>query len=104
MVDGTVEGHESYEDAVAAQPAEALPDRVDGVDMLYSSGTTGLPKGIETPLPGVDARRRDPGRHARQDALRLRRGQGVPEPGAACTTPPRCASASASTSSAAPSS
>ena len=53
-VDGTVEGHESYEDAVAAQPAEALPDRVDGVDMLYSSGTTGLPKGIETPLPGVE--------------------------------------------------
>src|SRR6476661_2816939 len=53
MIDGIVEGYESYEDAVAAQPAEALPDRVDGVDMLYSSGTTGLPKGIETPLPGV---------------------------------------------------
>src|SRR3954454_2499617 len=35
MIDGTVEGYESYEDAVAAQPADPLPDRVDGVDMLY---------------------------------------------------------------------
>ena len=54
MVDGTRPGYESYEHAVAAQPSEPLPNRVDGVDMLYSSGTTGVPKGIETPLPGVE--------------------------------------------------
>jgi acyl-CoA synthetase (AMP-forming)/AMP-acid ligase II len=51
MVDGTVPGYESYEAAVAAQPAEPLPDRREGVDMLYSSGTTGRPKGVRTPVP-----------------------------------------------------
>jgi acyl-CoA synthetase (AMP-forming)/AMP-acid ligase II len=47
MLDGTAEGHESYESAVAAQPATPLPEeRVAGFDMLYSSGTTGQPKGV----------------------------------------------------------
>jgi long-chain acyl-CoA synthetase len=58
MVDGTIDGHESYETAVAAQPTTALAEeRVAGVDMLYSSGTTGKPKGVarefaNTPLEG----------------------------------------------------
>jgi acyl-CoA synthetase (AMP-forming)/AMP-acid ligase II len=52
MMDGTVEGYGSWEDAVAAQPTTPLPeDRVEGRDMLYSSGTTGRPKGVEMPLP-----------------------------------------------------
>jgi long-chain acyl-CoA synthetase len=47
MLDGTIEGHESYEHAVAAQSAQPLDeDRVAGMDMLYSSGTTGRPKGV----------------------------------------------------------
>jgi long-chain acyl-CoA synthetase len=46
MVDGVVEGYESYEAAMATYPADPLPDRVAGVDMLYSSGTTGQPKGV----------------------------------------------------------
>jgi acyl-CoA synthetase (AMP-forming)/AMP-acid ligase II len=46
MLDGTVEGYESYEDAVARMPAEPLDDRCEGMDMLYSSGTTGMPKGV----------------------------------------------------------
>lgn len=46
MLDGTVAGYESYEAAVAAHCAEPLPDRVAGTDMLYSSGTTGRPKGV----------------------------------------------------------
>ena len=56
MIDGTIGGHESYEAAVAAQPATPLDEaRVAGTDMLYSSGTTGKPKGVsrtfvETPL------------------------------------------------------
>jgi long-chain acyl-CoA synthetase len=54
MMDGTVDGYESWEEALAAQPAEPLDeDRVEGRDMLYSSGTTGRPKGVEAPLPGV---------------------------------------------------
>jgi long-chain acyl-CoA synthetase len=54
MMDGTVDGYESWEEALAAQPAEPLDEnRVEGRDMLYSSGTTGRPKGVEAPLPGV---------------------------------------------------
>ncbi len=58
MIDGVIDGFEPYEDAVAGYPAEPLPDpRVAGRDMLYSSGTTGRPKGVSTPLTGdtIDA-------------------------------------------------
>ena len=46
MLDATVDGYDRYEAAVAACPAEALANRVEGTDMLYSSGTTGRPKGV----------------------------------------------------------
>ncbi|HEU5083281.1 MAG TPA: AMP-binding protein [Acidimicrobiales bacterium] len=51
MIDGTTDGYASYEDAIAGQPAEPLPNRVAGADMLYSSGTTGKPKGVKPALP-----------------------------------------------------
>jgi acyl-CoA synthetase (AMP-forming)/AMP-acid ligase II len=51
MVDGVIDGFESYEDAVAAYPATPLAEEREGTDMLYSSGTTGFPKGIKVPLP-----------------------------------------------------
>jgi long-chain acyl-CoA synthetase len=52
MCDGTIEGWEPYEDAVAGQPTTELPDMIEGNDMLYSSGTTGRPKGIAHGLSG----------------------------------------------------
>ena len=51
MVDGTLPGYESWEEMVARQPAEPIADQVGGYDMLYSSGTTGRPKGV---LPVVE--------------------------------------------------
>lgn len=48
---GKVEGHGSYEEALAAASPEPLTDQPRGADMLYSSGTTGRPKGIKHPLP-----------------------------------------------------
>ncbi|MEU4418143.1 acyl-CoA synthetase [Nocardia salmonicida] len=48
--DGPVEGYKSYEQALAAASPEPLADQPRGADMLYSSGTTGRPKGIKLPL------------------------------------------------------
>ena len=54
MVDGTVPGYDSYEDAVGEHVPEPLDeDRVAGMDMLYSSGTTGRPKGVTREFPGT---------------------------------------------------
>ena len=53
MTDGTVQGYESYEDAVAMHSPENLADEPAGSFMLYSSGTTGRPKGIYRPLPNA---------------------------------------------------
>jgi acyl-CoA synthetase (AMP-forming)/AMP-acid ligase II len=54
MLDGVIPGYESYEAAVAAQPSVPLDeDRVAGIDMLYSSGTTGQPKGVARPFVRV---------------------------------------------------
>jgi long-chain acyl-CoA synthetase len=50
MLDGTIDGHESYEASVAAHPSTPLENRVAGSDMLYSSGTTGRPKGVTRPF------------------------------------------------------
>ena len=41
----------SAENALAAMPATPIADERAGVDMLYSSGTTGQPKGVKLPLP-----------------------------------------------------
>jgi long-chain acyl-CoA synthetase len=54
MIDGTAPGYESYEDAVAAQPTTPIANESEGNDMLYSSGTTGRPKGVRLPLPEGD--------------------------------------------------
>ena len=51
MLDGTIAGFEPWEEAVAALPAEKIADESIGISMLYSSGTTGRPKGILRPLP-----------------------------------------------------
>jgi long-chain acyl-CoA synthetase len=51
ILDGELDGYEPYETVVGAQSAEPLPDRVAGKDMLYSSGTTGRPKGVKPSLP-----------------------------------------------------
>jgi acyl-CoA synthetase (AMP-forming)/AMP-acid ligase II len=51
MIDGTAPGYESYEDAVATRPTTPIDDESEGTDMLYSSGTTGRPKGVRLPLP-----------------------------------------------------
>ena len=46
MIDGTIPGYDSWEDSVARFPATPIADETAGHDMLYSSGTTGRPKGV----------------------------------------------------------
>ncbi|HEV2563073.1 MAG TPA: acyl-CoA synthetase [Rhizomicrobium sp.] len=53
MVSGTIPGFASYEDSAGAMPADRIGDEIAGADMLYSSGTTGRPKGVRNPLPGL---------------------------------------------------
>jgi len=46
MVGGIKPGFESWEEAIDRQPAEPIADECNGAPMLYSSGTTGQPKGV----------------------------------------------------------
>jgi len=52
MFDGVAEGYQSYEQAIARYSTDPLGAQPEGAFMLYSSGTTGRPKGIALPLPG----------------------------------------------------
>jgi fatty-acyl-CoA synthase len=54
-IDGVVDGYDSYEDALAGVSAEPLDDEPLGQLMLYSSGTTGRPKGVVRPQPARKA-------------------------------------------------
>ncbi|MDH3643199.1 MAG: acyl-CoA synthetase [Gammaproteobacteria bacterium] len=53
LVRGQSPGWEPYEDRVAEHPTEPLREQPMGDSMLYSSGTTGRPKGIKRPLTGL---------------------------------------------------
>jgi long-chain acyl-CoA synthetase len=46
MAGGTINGFESFEQALERFPVVAIADETEGCVMLYSSGTTGYPKGI----------------------------------------------------------
>ncbi|HET6152569.1 MAG TPA: acyl-CoA synthetase [Marmoricola sp.] len=49
-IGGPIPGFASFEDALAGASAEPLAAQPHGDDLLYSSGTTGRPKGIKLPL------------------------------------------------------
>jgi long-chain acyl-CoA synthetase len=51
--DAPLEGARLLSEALAGQPATPIPDQVAGYYLVYSSGTTGRPKGIALPFtPG----------------------------------------------------
>ncbi|MEO0608111.1 MAG: acyl-CoA synthetase [Pseudomonadota bacterium] len=50
-IDGLISGYEPLEGVRAGMPEHPIADERAGSDMLYSSGTTGRPKGIRPPLP-----------------------------------------------------
>ena len=52
---GTIDGYADFAAFKAAQPTTEPDDRVAGGLMNYTSGTTGKPKGVQRPLPDLDA-------------------------------------------------
>jgi fatty-acyl-CoA synthase len=74
-VGGGLPGFTEYEAAVSRFPDVPIPDESEGREMLYSSGTTGRPKGVRKELPGTPMG--DPSAAPVQIALALaRRGAG----------------------------
>ncbi|NIB40501.1 acyl-CoA synthetase [Pseudomaricurvus alkylphenolicus] len=57
MLDGAIDPYQNYEASLEEFLARPITDESAGSDMLYSSGTTGRPKGIKPALPeaGIDA-------------------------------------------------
>ncbi len=51
IVGGNHTGWIALEDVLASMPQTPIADERAGTDMLYSSGTTGRPKGVRLPLP-----------------------------------------------------
>jgi acyl-CoA synthetase (AMP-forming)/AMP-acid ligase II len=50
VCNGEAPGFEPYEAVRDAEPTGPVPDESEGLDMLYSSGTTGRPKGVKVPM------------------------------------------------------
>jgi fatty-acyl-CoA synthase len=55
-VDGAIDGYDDFDAAISKLPAETLAEEPAGGFMLYSSGTTGRPKGVVRPLPDASVR------------------------------------------------
>ncbi len=58
--DGVPDGFEDYDQALAGRPTTKIDDESNGTIMLYSSGTTGRPKGVLRPLPIDPVEQGDP--------------------------------------------
>lgn len=50
LVVDTADGYGNWQEAINAQPTTQIADECEGAEMIYSSGTTGTPKGVRFPL------------------------------------------------------
>ena len=51
-IGGSIPGFDDYESAIAPHDADDLPDPSLGTTMMYTSGTTGRPKGVQREMTG----------------------------------------------------
>ena len=80
-IGGPIEGFESYETALPAHPGHDIDDSRPGSSMLYTSGTTGRPKGVyrRRLAPAEQAQvERSQAEAARTQAAQPRARRGVP--------------------------
>jgi len=54
-IGGDIPGFDRYDDAIAGEDGSDIDDATLGRSMLYTSGTTGRPKGVDRPIAGVIA-------------------------------------------------
>jgi long-chain acyl-CoA synthetase len=54
VVGGDLAGYDNFDEAMRVAPHSEPPEPSQGTEMLYSSGTTGRPKGVRRPLPGQE--------------------------------------------------
>jgi long-chain acyl-CoA synthetase len=93
--DQPVGSFEPYDAAVAGFPATPVPDEQLGAAMLYSSGTTGRPKGIQRPLPEAHPREQLPVMAFTEQLLRMRPGMVYLSPAPAYHSAPQASVATA---------
>ena len=91
-----------YDDALAAASPESLPEQPHGDDFLYSSGTTGRPKGVKVALPGSRWTSRATPTSGSSGPSTASTPRPSTSPRRRSTTRHRCASAASCTPSAAP--
>ena len=104
MLDGTVDGYDAYEQAVAAHPPTPLDEAArrgpgHALQLRHHRSAQGREG---APSRRAAGRRRRRGQLDRPPALRGHRGRACTSPPPPCTTPPRCGSAGRPTASAAP--
>ena len=93
-VGGSIDGFEPYDEVVAAEDGGDIPDPTLGTSMLYTSGTTGRPKGVH--------RGEIPASRGSAPCSATRRASRSTCAPARCTTPPRWRSRCRSRSAPAP--
>lgn len=71
MLDGESDGALSLEAACEAMSSRPVEEQSYGQSLLYSSGTTGRPKGVKKPLPAVPFGEDDPTFASRQNRYEL---------------------------------
>lgn len=81
-VDGPLVGFDDFMSLAEALPGTSVPDEAEGVDMIYTSATTGKPKGGTRKLPGLRPGDDNPKLTALYRRLQFREGAVFLVPGA----------------------